>query len=99
MTMYDLQRGNEIKEKIDEIKGNISLLHHVLQDTQGKKLFDKFFFWSNGKNKVRISSYGIAFGGELKIDRECMELIQSYYENKLAEAIAELESVGKGGEK
>lgn len=98
MTYNDLQRGNELTQEINEIKRNISILNNALHKREGNRVFDKFFFRCNEKNKVRIASYGIQFGGELKIDRECMDLIQNYFEKKLAEATAEFESIGKGGE-
>ena len=98
MTYNDLKRGNELTEKITEINDNIRILSNALHKREGNRVFDKFFFWCNEKNKIRIASCGIQFGGELKIDRECMELIQNYFEKKLAEATAEFESIGKGGE-
>lgn len=100
MTQYDLQRGNELTEKIKEITDNLILLNHALNkessERSGQKI-KKFFLSCIGKNEIHIDADCISFGGKLKVDRECMELIQDYFKNKLAEAQSEFENIGKGG--
>lgn len=96
MTQYDLQRGNELAEKINTISENIALLDDALGSNEKKT--KRFFFSCRGKNKIHIDGGCISFGGQLEVDRECMELIQNYFQNKLTEANAELENIGKGGE-
>lgn len=96
MTLNDLQRGNELAEKINTISENIALLDDALWSNEKKT--KRFFFSCREKNKIHIDGGCISFGGQLKVDRECMELIRNYFQNKLAEANAELENIGKGGE-
>ena len=98
MTQYELQRGNELTEKIKEISDNISLLEYALGRESLSGKLKRFLFESVNKNEIRIGGGCVCFGGTLKVDRECMELIHNYYKNKLAEAQAEFESIGKGGE-
>ena len=93
MTEFDLQRGNELAEKMKEISANISLLKNALGTD--KRTIRKFFFSCREKNKIHISGGSISFGGYLTVDRECMELIRGYYENKLAEAELEFENIGR----
>ena len=95
MTLYDLQRGNELAAKINTISKNIALLDDVLDSTDKKT--KRYFFSCREKNKIHIDGGCISFGGQLEVDRECMELIRDYFQNKLMEANAEFESVGKGG--
>ena len=95
MTEFDLQRGNELTEKMKEISANISLLENALGT--GKRTIGKFFFSCREKNKIHISGGSISFGGNLTVDRECMELLKSHFETKLNEAKKEFESIGKGG--
>ena len=94
MTLYDLKRANELMKKIEELRENISLLNDALEPRAKR---DKFFFSCKNKNKIHIDSVGVSFGGELKVDRECMELIQNYFKKKLDEMSAEFERIGKGG--
>lgn len=96
MTQYELQRGNELAEKINTISENIALLDDALWSNEKKTR--RFFFSCREKNKIHIDGGCISFGGQLKVDRECMELIRNYFQNKLAEANAEFENIGKGGE-
>lgn len=96
MTRYELQRGNELTEKIKELSDNISLLEYALEKESFGEKIKRFLFESVNKNEIRIGGGCICFGGTLKVDRECMELIQDYFKNKLAEAQAEFESIGKG---
>ena len=96
MTREDLQKGNELSEKIEVISENISLLNHILSEKHRCGIITKFFLRGDGKNKIHISGGHISFGGCLTVDRECMELIQSYLEAKLNEAKKEFESIGKG---
>ena len=96
MTLNDLQRGNELAAKIQDISDNIALLEDVL-DSTGKET-KRFFFSCREKNKIHIDGGCISFGGQLKVDRECMELILNYFQNKLVEANAEFENIGKDGE-
>lgn len=97
MTQYDLQRGNELAEKIKEIVNNISLLDYALNKEKYNEKLKRFSLSWFGKNKIHIDSNDISFGGYLRVDRECMELIKGYYKNKLEELNAEFESIGKGG--
>ena len=96
MTQYDLQRGNELAEKINTISENIALLDDALGSNEKKT--KRFSFSCRDKNKIHIDGGCISFGGFLQVDRECMEVLRNYFQNKLAEANAEFESIGKGGE-
>jgi hypothetical protein len=96
MALNDLQRGNELAAKIQDISDNIALLEHALNST-GRET-KRFFFSCREKNKIHIDGGCISFGGHLKVDRECMELIRNYFQNKLTEANAELERIGKDNE-
>lgn len=97
MTKEDLQRGNELNEKIKILYENISLLDCALKkETWGEKI-KRFAFSCRDKNKIHIDAGGISFGGVLTVDRECMELIKNYFEKKHTEAKEEFESIGKGG--
>ncbi len=96
MTREDLQKGNELSKKIEEISENISLLDGALSK-KGCGMITKFFFRDAGKNKIHIDGGGISFGGHLTVDRECMELLKSHFETKLNEVKKEFESIGKGG--
>ena len=99
MTREDLQKGNELSKKIEEICENLSLLDGALSKKNSCGIITKFFFSSNGKNKIHIGGGGISFGGHLTVDRECMELLKSHFETKLNEAKKEFESIGKGSAK
>ena len=96
MTKDDLRRGNELSEKIKELSDNISLLEYALEKESLSGKIKRFLFESVNRNEIRIGGGCICFGGTLKVDRECIELIQDYFKNKLAEAQAEFESIGKG---
>lgn len=96
MTLNDLKRGNELAAKINTISENIALLDDALSINEKKT--EKFFFSCREKNKIHIDGGCISFGGQLKVDRECMEVIRNYFQNKLIEANAEFENIGKGGE-
>lgn len=98
MTKEDLQRGNELNKRIEELYNNIFLLDHALSQRTSDGKIKRFFFSCREKNKIHIDACGVSFGGYLNVDRECMELIKKYFENKYAEAKAEFESIGKGGE-
>lgn len=93
MTEFDLQRGNELAEKMKEISANISLLENALGTD--KRTIGKFFFSCREKNKIHISGGSISFGGYLTVDRECMDLILNYYKTKLAETKTEFENIGR----
>jgi hypothetical protein len=98
MTQNELKRGNELVKKIEELSTNISLLDKALtHDTRGIK---RFFLSCKGKgtNEMRVEGGFNYFGDNLKLDRECMELLQEHFQRKLAEANAEFESIGKGGD-
>jgi hypothetical protein len=96
MTKQDLERGNKLAEKMQELYDNISLLENAL--TIKERTIGRFAFSCREKNKIHIDGGAISFGGYLTVDRECMELILNFYKTKLAEANAEFESIGKGGE-
>lgn len=101
MTQFDLQRGNELTEKIKEITDNLILLDSVLEHQSSENCREKikrFFLSCVGKNQIHIDAACIWFGGKLKVDRECMELLRDYFKNKLAEVQAEFESIGTGGD-
>ena len=96
MTGEELKRGNELKEEMQVTADNIYLLQHALT---GKPKFcglKKYFLRCIGKNEIHIAAEGISFGGVLKVDRLCMEIIKSYFENKLKQQTKEFESLGKG---
>ena len=96
MTKQDLEQGNKLMERLNELSKNISLLNDALG--HNSKTISKFFFSCKGKNKIHIDGGFTSFGGYLTVDRECMELILNYFKNKLAETNAEFESIGKGEE-
>ena len=97
MTQNELQWGNELSEEMKELSSNITLINHALGHNCGKT--KRFFFSRSGKNEIHIDGDFTSFGGYLRVDRECMELIRSYFQNKLAEAKLEFENIGKGGER
>ena len=95
MTNYDLQKGNELQEQIKELNQNIILLRYALHGKEETKGFKKYFLRSSKENEIHIASNSISFGGVLKVDRECMEIIKEYFENKLCIVQAEFENLGK----
>ena len=97
MTQNELQRGNELSEEMKELSSNIALLNHALGHNCGK--IKKFSFSRIRKNEIHIDGDFTSFCGYLRVDRECMELIRGYFQNKLAEAELEFENIGKGGER
>ncbi len=97
MTEKELQLGNELSKEMEELSSNILLLNHALGHNCRET--KKFFFSRRGKNEIHIDGDFTSFSGYLKVDRECMELIRGYFENKLAEAKLEFENIGKGGER
>ena len=96
MTKQDLERGNQLMGKMEDLSKNVSLLSNALGHNCGT--IERFFFACLDKNKIKISGGFTSFGGHLTVDRECMELILNYFKNKLTEANAEFESIGKGKE-
>lgn len=97
MTLSDLERGNELKEQMNELQDNIYLLEYALKEHPRYGKLKRFFFESIGKNKIHIGSQCISFGGFLKVDRESMELLKKHFENKFEETKSELAYIGKGG--
>ncbi len=96
MTEKDLDRGIELREQMEKLDENIAVLNYVLKRYDCK--IKKFFLGFINKNKIRINAEGYSSNGYLTVDRECMELIKSYFENKLKETRSEFKSIGKGGE-
>lgn len=95
MTNYDLQKGNELQEQIKELNQNIILLRYALHGKKELKGFKKYFLRCSKENEIHIASNSISFDGVLKVDRECMEIIKKYFENKLHTVQAEFENLGK----
>lgn len=96
MTKQDLERGNQLTRKMEDLSDNIERLTQALGHNVGG--IKRFFFSRKDKNAIHIDGDFTSFAGYLKVDRECMELIKTYFENKLAEARAEFESIGKDEE-
>ena len=98
MTHKELQRGNELVKKIKELSDNIYLLNRAL--THQERGIKKFFLRLKSKDdsKMIVDGGFTYFGDYLKVDRECLEVIRDHFERKFAEATAEFESIGKGGE-
>ena len=96
MTQYELERGNELADKMEMISMSIDHLERALNHNERRT--KKFFLESIGKGKgIKIVGDSVAFGGYLPADRELLELILNHYKNKLAEANDEFERLGKGG--
>ena len=91
MTKEDLQKGNELSKKIEEISESLSLLNGALSEKHRCGIITKFFLRGDGKNKIHIDGGYISFCGHLTVDRECMELLKSHFETKLNEAKKEFE--------
>lgn len=98
MTAEDLQKGTELLKRMEELNENISILEKALEcDTAIGKL-KKFFFRCNEHNKISVEGGFMCFSGNLRVDREGMELLQNYFVNKLQETKIEFDNLGKGGE-
>lgn len=98
MTAEDLRKGNELLERIDEISRNIHIMNDALSRATMNGKIKKFSLFCRKKNEIRIEGEFIAFADSLKVDRECMELIRSYFVTKREDLIKEFENIGKGGE-
>lgn len=94
MTGKELNRGIKLKDEMQETSDNLYLLQRALIGKEKFRGFKKYFFKCIGENEIHISAESISFGGVLKVDRKCMELIKDYFENKLYEQKKEFERLG-----
>lgn len=95
MTQYELERGNELADRMETLSMNIDHLERALNHNERRT--KKFSLRSFGKKEIKISGDCVSFGGYMSADREMLELILNHCKNKLAEANAEFERLGKGG--
>lgn len=98
MTAEDLQKGAMLVERMKELNENICILEKALEKETAFGKIKKFFFRCNEHNKISVEGGFMCFSGNLRVDREGMELLQNYFVNKLQETKIEFDNLGKGGE-
>lgn len=98
MTGEELQRGLELKEEMQKMRGQTYILQNCLraEKTCQRGKYKKFLLRFFDKNKYEISAHreSVFFNGVLLADRELLELILDYYSKKLNALEREFESLG-----